>query len=128
MSKPSVSNWREQATIPSYSKDLSKAKKLVEEAYELVGEAGMRELILSLARAQLTMAVSMLYSDGWWVTRLTSALDAPQTANIGLITKIMDKLIPSVGTVKPVVEQPDQLVIQYERPGEAGVGEYEEVS
>lgn len=118
MSKP-ASNWREQATIPSYSKDLSKAKKLVEEAYELVGESGMRELILSLARAQLTMAVSMLYSDGWWVTRLTSALDAPQTANIGLITKIMDKLIPSVGAVKPVVEQPDQLVIQYERPEEA---------
>ena len=95
------------------SPDMKKAKQLVEEAFNLVGADMLRILIMELGTAQLTMAVTHLYSDRDWVTKLMSALYEPNHAQIQMMCKMIDKLLPSPQAVRTIQDTPDQLIIQY---------------
>jgi len=95
--------------------EMKEAKKLLEKAFDLVGEDGLRTLIVELSKAQLTMAVTMLFSDAAWTSRFMGALENPDHAQIQLLCKQMDKLIPSPQAVKVLQDVPDQLIINYEQ-------------
>lgn len=95
--------------------EMKEAKAHLQQAFDLVGEDGLRTLIMELSRAQLTMAVTLLFSDAAWTSRFMGALENPDHAYIQLLCKQMDKLLPSPQAVKVLQDTPDQLIINYEQ-------------
>jgi hypothetical protein len=98
------------------SPEMKRSHALVKEAFDLVGEGGLRTIIIELGKAQLIMAMALLHEDSWWVARMTSALDSPTGGQNAFLSKMLDKLLPSPSSVKPEVDTPEQFIIQYEKP------------
>ena len=101
------------------SPEMKKAKGLVEEAFELVGEDGLRVVIMDLGRAQLTIAISQLFSDAAWQSQFLGALQAPNHAQVALLCKAIDKFLPTPQTVRVLQDVPDSFIVQYEQPDES---------
>lgn len=106
------------ATRERISPDMKKAKAHLEQAFDLVGADGLRQCIMEMGTAQLVMAVTHLYSDRDWVSKLMSALYEPNHAQIQMMCKMIDKLLPSPQAVKTMQDTPDQLIVQYLAPEE----------
>ena len=96
--------------------DTKQAEELVLRAFELVGEHGLRAIIMRLGTAQLTMAIQNVFSDQRWVELLYSAVSEPQHAQIQWLCKLMDKFLPSPQATKTLSETPDQFIVMYEQP------------
>ena len=102
------------------SPEMKKSKALVEEAFALVGEDGLRTIIMDLGRAQLFLAVSQLFSDASWQSQFLGALQSPNHAQVALLCKALDKFLPTPQTVRVLQDVPDSFIVQYEQPEEGG--------
>jgi len=82
------------------------------------GEDALRDAILATGRMQLMLAVEMLHTQKWWLQKLENAFKSPKSPMGVLLTRIIDKLLPNAGTLKPVSEQADTFLVTYELPHE----------
>lgn len=98
------------------SAEMKDAVKYLKQAFDLVGADGLRMAIMELASAQLTMAIQNLYTDREWVTMLYSAMREPKHSQLGLLCKLMDKMVPSPQSVKTLQDTPDQFIVNYTKP------------
>lgn len=101
------------------SPEMKQAKTKLKEAFDLVGENGLRSLIIDLASAQLVMAMNSVFSDVKWVEMLYAATSEPQHANLQWLCKLMDTLVPKPQAVKTLTDMPDQFIVQYTKEEDA---------
>lgn len=93
-----------------------KVNQLVQEAYDLGGPDGLRAAVMKLGKAEVISAVMHLYNQGWWTSQLEAAFVHPNAVQIGLINRLIDKLLPSPKAVESKAEAQETFTVVYQNP------------
>ena len=96
------------------------ARRLIAEVIALIGERGLKEILLERASATLNAALVVLHSSPWWETTIQTAVADPRARNAQMLCKLLDKLLPTPQRVQMGMEEGFKLIIEHVvRPGPA---------
>lgn len=90
----------------------AKARALIDEAIELVGESDFADLVEEIAGEKLRTAVGRLQSTAWWQETLQACIMNPTMYNNAILAKLLDKAVPSQQAIKVGAEEGFRLIIE----------------